>query len=96
MPSKPKRPCRYPGCRRLSDEPYCEEHRKAARNAYNKYERSPDSNKNTAERGNESETDTLRLILYANAVLRKADTRPLTKCIISCRSAREEITEKAT
>lgn len=29
MPSKPKRPCRYPGCPNLCDSGvYCEEHRK--------------------------------------------------------------------
>lgn len=28
MPTKPKRPCRHPGCPNLSDEVYCEEHRK--------------------------------------------------------------------
>lgn len=27
MPRKPLRPCRYPGCARLSDEVYCPEHR---------------------------------------------------------------------
>ena len=27
MPNKPKRPCRHPGCFRLSDGVYCEEHR---------------------------------------------------------------------
>ncbi len=26
MPRKPKRPCRHPGCPRLSDSVYCEEH----------------------------------------------------------------------
>lgn len=45
MPRKPKRPCRYPGCSHLSDGPYCEEHRKAVRDDYNRYGRSPDSNK---------------------------------------------------
>lgn len=30
MPSKPKRPCRHPGCPNLSDQPYCEAHRKQA------------------------------------------------------------------
>lgn len=28
MPMRPKRPCRYPGCKNLSDGSYCEEHRK--------------------------------------------------------------------
>ena len=45
MPSKPKRPCSYPGCPRLTDKQYCEEHTAIARNQYNKYERSPDINK---------------------------------------------------
>lgn len=45
LPRKPQRPCRYPGCGRLSDEPYCEEHRKAARVEYNRYQRPADSNK---------------------------------------------------
>ena len=45
MPRKPQRPCRYPGCGRLSDEPYCEEHRKAVQVEYNRYRRPADSNK---------------------------------------------------
>ena len=45
MPRKPQRPCRYPGCGRLSDGPYCEEHRKAERDEYNRYRRPADSNK---------------------------------------------------
>ena len=45
LPRKPQRPCRYPGCGRLSDEPYCEEHRKAVRVEYNRYQRPADSNK---------------------------------------------------
>lgn len=28
MPRRPKRPCRHPGCAKLSDGVYCEEHRK--------------------------------------------------------------------
>ena len=45
MPRSPKRPCRYPGCSRLSDGPYCEEHRKKVDAQYNKYERASDVNK---------------------------------------------------
>lgn len=45
MPSKPKRPCSFPGCPNLSNEQFCEKHRKVAIKQYNKYERSPDSNK---------------------------------------------------
>jgi len=28
MPYKPKKPCAYPGCPRLTNERYCDEHRK--------------------------------------------------------------------
>ena len=42
VPHKPKRPCRYPGCPRLSDGPYCEEHRKLVDRQYNRCSRSPD------------------------------------------------------
>jgi len=42
MPSRPKRPCSYPGCPNLCDGQYCEEHRKRMEQNYNKYVRSPD------------------------------------------------------
>ncbi len=42
MPSKPKRPCAWPGCPELTDGRYCEEHRKTAERQYNKYSRAPD------------------------------------------------------
>ena len=39
MPRKPKQPCRYPGCPRLTDERYCEAHRKMASLQYERYGR---------------------------------------------------------
>lgn len=45
VPRKPKRPCRYPGCSRLTDGQYCEEHRREENTRYNKYERDPESNR---------------------------------------------------
>lgn len=45
MPTKPKRPCRHPGCPKLTDGVYCEEHQKTANAQYNKYQRDPQSNK---------------------------------------------------
>ena len=45
MPSKPKRPCSYPGCPNLTDGQYCEEHRQLMEHNYNKYTRSPDVHK---------------------------------------------------
>ncbi len=45
MPYKPKRPCAYPGCPRLTDGRYCEEHTKLVNSNYNRYERDPASRK---------------------------------------------------
>lgn len=45
MPSRPRRPCSYPGCPKLTDEQYCEDHAAVARRQYNKYQRAPDINK---------------------------------------------------
>ena len=45
VPTKPKRPCGYPGCPNLTDSQYCEEHRIQERRKYDKYERAPDVHK---------------------------------------------------
>jgi len=45
MPRKAKRPCAYPGCPRLSDGRYCEEHQRLVAKDYNQHQRSPDVNK---------------------------------------------------
>ena len=42
MPKRPKRPCGYPGCPRLTERQYCEEHDKIMRRRYDQYVRSPD------------------------------------------------------
>ena len=39
MPNKPKRPCSYPGCPRLVDGQYCEEHKRLTDKQYNLYGR---------------------------------------------------------
>lgn len=39
MPRKPKRPCSYPGCPKLVDSGYCEEHKKLRDKEYNLYGR---------------------------------------------------------
>ena len=41
MPTKPKRPCSYPGCPKLTDGRFCEEHAKAEAKRYEKYDRDP-------------------------------------------------------
>lgn len=45
MPRKPKRPCSYPGCGKLTDGQYCDEHRQITQQCYNRYVRDPDTNK---------------------------------------------------
>lgn len=39
MPRKPQRPCRYPGCPRLTDGVYCEDHAKIMEQHYEKFQR---------------------------------------------------------
>lgn len=41
MPRKPKRPCSFPGCPRLTEGRFCEEHEKAEARRYEKYDRNP-------------------------------------------------------
>ena len=45
MPRKPKSPCRYPGCKMLCDETYCDQHKSKANREYNRYRRNPETNK---------------------------------------------------
>ena len=45
MPMKPKRPCSYPGCGRLTDGRFCDEHKQIAERQYNQYLRNSDTNK---------------------------------------------------
>ncbi len=41
MPKKPKRPCSHPGCPKLTDGRFCEEHTKQEAKRYEKYDRDP-------------------------------------------------------
>lgn len=45
MPYKPLKPCKWPGCPKLTSGLYCEEHKAIADKNYNKYIRSPEHNK---------------------------------------------------
>lgn len=45
MPTKPKRPCSYPGCPRLTSGRFCEEHAKLEARRYEKYDRDPATRK---------------------------------------------------
>ena len=38
MPKKPKRPCSYPGCPKLTDGRFCEEHQRQENKRYEKYD----------------------------------------------------------
>jgi 5-methylcytosine-specific restriction protein A len=43
MPRKPKRPCSYPNCPKLTDGRFCDEHEKQENRRYEKYERNQDT-----------------------------------------------------
>lgn len=47
MPRKPKRPCRYPGCKNLCEdgEQYCNEHRKIEEKNYESFSRGYQANR---------------------------------------------------
>jgi len=45
MPTKPKRPCSYPGCPNLTDDRFCETHAKTEAKRYEKYDRDPSAKK---------------------------------------------------
>lgn len=42
---KPKRPCSHPGCPKLTNERFCEEHKKEEARRYERYDRNKDSRK---------------------------------------------------
>lgn len=41
MPYKPKRPCSHPGCPKLTDGRFCEEHAKQEAQRYERFDRDP-------------------------------------------------------
>ncbi len=45
VPRKPKRPCAYPGCPKLTNGMYCDDHKKKMDKAYDRYSRSSDVNR---------------------------------------------------
>ena len=45
MPRKPKTPCRYTGCRELTEKRYCDKHYKLINKNYNRYQRNPETYK---------------------------------------------------
>ena len=45
MPRKPKHPCSYPGCPKLTDKRFCEEHEKLSNSNYEKYGRDKSTKK---------------------------------------------------
>ena len=45
MPRSPKKPCKYPGCPKLTDGSYCPEHQHMVDKAYEQYGRDKESKK---------------------------------------------------
>ena len=50
MPSKPKKPCAFPGCPLLTHDRFCAAHAKQEARQYNRYGRDPDSGKRYGRR----------------------------------------------
>lgn len=50
MPRKPKKPCSYPGCPALTEERFCEEHKKLNNKNYERYQRDPRTKKHYGSR----------------------------------------------
>lgn len=45
VPYKPKKPCKYQGCPKLTNGMFCDEHKHTESRRYNKYQRDPAINK---------------------------------------------------
>ncbi len=45
VPRKPKRPCSFPNCPKLTDGRFCEEHKRKENKRYEKYDRNPEVKK---------------------------------------------------
>lgn len=45
MPRKPKRPCSFPGCPKLTEGRFCEEHERIENKRYEMYDRNKDTKK---------------------------------------------------
>jgi 5-methylcytosine-specific restriction protein A len=50
VPYKPKKPCAYPGCPKLTATRYCDEHNSKSNFEYNHYQRDPETNKRYGSR----------------------------------------------
>lgn len=76
MPYRPKRPCSYPGCPRLTDGRYCEEHQKTITSHYNRHERDPESKRRYGRAWRRIQTDICQNIPCARVPAgREADRR---------------------
>ena len=73
MPRKPKRPCSYPGCPKLTDGRFCEEHQKLENQRYEKYDRDPAAKRRYGH-GNASVTGTWMHTRFVSGVRRRADS----------------------
>ena len=91
MPRKPKRPCSSPGCPRLTDGRYCEEHAKAEAK---RYEKTPLYAVGMGAHGNVSVTAIYSSTLCARNAGRPVSSRQPKRCITSCRSRKAEHTNR--
>ncbi len=85
MPRKPKRPCSFPGCRRLTDGRYCDEHEQTAERQYNRYLRDQDTYKRYGRAWKKLRARFLVQHPLCELCKGEADSLPPKKCITSCR-----------
>ena len=84
MPRKPKHPCSYPGCPKLTDKRFCEEHEKLSNSNYEKYGRDKSTRRDMVVHGRGSVISTLRSIHSVSCVLNAELSCRLKRFITSC------------
>ena len=71
MPRKAKHPCHHPGCPKLTEGRFCEEHQREENKRYEKYGRDLLQGNDTDVRGNASVTAMLRHIRSVSCAMRR-------------------------
>ena len=73
MPTKPKKPCAYPGCPNLTFDVYCEEHAALRRKQYDKLAGLQTTIRNMVTTGDVLEGFMLRSIRFVNDAWKKEE-----------------------
>ena len=96
VPRKPKQPCAYPGCPRLSDGRYCEEHSKVVARQYEKYSRDPETKKKYGRAWKRIRDSYVKTHPFCERCYEQGILTPWMRCITFCLCLVEERTIGAT